>query len=119
MKKKRKSISKELEAKALNLGSLLIDRKITIDGITGEAILAEILVIRSQIEELFKMERDIRDYKEQLKTRRENLFNTYHNAKSYILSRSRTVPEFKGLISSINISKKRKKKESQQIPPIN
>ena len=50
------------------------------------------------------------------KPKRENLFSTYHNDKSYIVSRSRTVSDFKGLINYIKLTKKRKKKnESNEL----
>lgn len=114
MTNNRKVVSKELEDKAANLGTILKERKIVLDGVTGESILADIENIRIQAEEIRKKEQEILDSKEQLKTRRENLSVTFRNVKGYLFARSKDEPELKGLISSIKITKKRKKKDEPQ-----
>ena len=70
MTNNRKVVSKELEDKAANLGTILKERKIVLDGVTGESILADIENIRVQSEEIRKKEQEILDSREQLKTRR-------------------------------------------------
>ncbi|HRG48517.1 MAG TPA: hypothetical protein PLX69_21185 [Leptospiraceae bacterium] len=112
MANKRRVVSKELEAKAANLGTIFKDKEINVNGITGDLILSQIASIELDSEKILQKEREILAYREQLKTKRENLFNIYHNAKSYFLSRARTEPELKGLISTVRISHKRKKKEN-------
>jgi hypothetical protein len=50
MAKNRKKLSKKLEIKAENLGTVLKDRGILLDGISGDFILKEVELIRQDTE---------------------------------------------------------------------
>ena len=111
MAKNRKKLSKKLEIKAENLGTVLKDRGILLDGISGDFILKEVELIRQETEAFHLKKLELLESKEKLKTRRENLFKIYDSRKSYLAAYSIDDPELRGLLSSILIRYKPRKKK--------
>ncbi|HMW06835.1 MAG TPA: hypothetical protein PK079_20390 [Leptospiraceae bacterium] len=107
---KRQILPTDLESKALNLGKLLKDRNISLDGINGDSILSSITSIENDQAEIQRKEHELRDFKEKLKSKREQLYNDFRVTSDYINSRSRNEPELKGMLSSFKVSKKKRKK---------
>jgi hypothetical protein len=111
MAKNRKKLSKKLEIKAENLGTVLKDRGILLDGISGDFILKEVELIRQETEAFHLKKLELLESKEKLKTRRENLFKIYDSGKSYLAAYSIDDPELRGRLSSILIRYKPRKKK--------
>lgn len=111
---KRQAIPTDLEDRALNLGNLIKDRNISLDGINGDSILSSIASIESDFAEIQRKEHELRDFKERLKSKREKLYEDFRITSDYINSRSRNEPELKGMLSSFKPSKKKRKKEESE-----